>query len=537
MKRLLSLLAVASMFLLAAPVVTPVEPAVAQSKLKKCPKSQSARWHNCFGKLKNKDGSIYEGEWKQGEASGNGTLIWSNGSKYSGEFRESQPNGQGTWSHPKGTRYVGGWKDGEFSGRGTLNASDGTEYVGEWRNNALSGAATVAYKNGDRFSGSYWSWKRDGIGTYVWKNGDKYKGLWKGGVPVDDTLIKPSGFLFRVGSYINEATYSKDGLLIKADVLTTTPVVPKPRPKPIEIILMAAANKKTEPDQVPTPDQMARPKPAQIEVDEMNAPQMDAAPSEPQSNVAEKESLVPEFSKEPSNESLRKVALVIGNGAYQHSVPLENPRNDAEAMTGLLKSMGFDVISGTDLDKRGTEAKISEFVDKAVQSDMSLFYYAGHGIQVDGQNFIVPIDAKVEKASAIDFELVNFSIITDYMGGEKSVGIALLDACRDNPFTRSLSRALGNRSSQVRSGLAELRTQTGGILLGYATAPGDTAADGIGMRNSPFATALLKHLGTKGLEIELVMKRVKAEVIEMTKNEQRPWTNSDLATEVYLGGK
>lgn len=181
----------------------------------------------------------------------------------------------------------------------------------------------------------------------------------------------------------------------------------------------------------------------------------------------------------PSQRS--KVALVIGNSAYRHAMPLENPHNDAEAMTGLLKGIGFEVIGGMDLDKRGTEAKLSEFVDRCAQADVSLFYCSGHGIQVAGENFIVPAGAKVEKVLSIDFELVNVSMVADYMGGEKSGRVALLDACRDNPFTRSLSRALGNRSSQVGSGPAELRAQGGGLLVAYATAPGAVATDGIEM--------------------------------------------------------
>ncbi len=233
----------------------------------------------------------------------------------------------------------------------------------------------------------------------------------------------------------------------------------------------------------------------------------------------------------------RKIALVIGNSAYRHSTPLANPSNDAEAMKALLRRIGFDVISGNDLDKRGTEEKIAEFVDKSEQADISLFYYAGHGIQVAGENFIVPVDARVEKSSAIDFELVNVSMVTNYMGGEKSVGIALLDACRDNPFARTLSRALGNRSNQVNAGLTQLKSDQGGLLVGFATAPGDVAADGIGMRNSPFTAALLKHLGTEDLEIELMMKRVKADVYDATEGKQQPWHNSALRTEVYLAGK
>jgi hypothetical protein len=233
----------------------------------------------------------------------------------------------------------------------------------------------------------------------------------------------------------------------------------------------------------------------------------------------------------------RRVALVIGNSKYRFASPLVNPQNDASAIASLLKKIGFEVLIGINLDKRQTEEAVVKFVDKASSADVSLFYYAGHGIQVSGENFIVPVDAKVEKPSAIDFELVNVSTVTKHMGGEKSVGIALLDACRDNPFTRSLSRALGTRSSQVCSGLAELRSDGGGLLVGFATAPGDVADDGVGTKNSPFTASLLKHLGSKGLEIELLMKRVKADVYDATKGKQQPWHSSALRTEVYLAGE
>jgi uncharacterized caspase-like protein len=234
------------------------------------------------------------------------------------------------------------------------------------------------------------------------------------------------------------------------------------------------------------------------------------------------------------SDTQRKVALVIGNEAYTHAVPLKNPKNDANAMAEMLQRIGFSVISGTDLSKRQMEQKAREFIREARHADVALFFYAGHGIQVAGKNYLVPVDAAVQESDAVDFELVNLDLLSGYMGGRDKIGVILLDACRNNPFTRSLARSLGTRSAQVGAGLAPVRSQSGGLLVGFATAPGDVAADGTDMKNSPFTTALLKHLPTVGLEIELAMKRVKAEVINLTKNDQRPWHNSDLAREVYL---
>ena len=139
-----------------------------------------------------------------------------------------------------------------------------------------------------------------------------------------------------------------------------------------------------------------------------------------------------------------------------------------------------------------------------------------------------------EEETALNFELIDVKSITNYMGGESKVGIVFLDACRDNPFARSLARSLGaNRSASVSQGLAPMSSEGGGLEFVYATSPGDVAADGEGT-HSPFTAALLRFLPTKGVELDLVLKRVKADVIAATKNQQRPWTNSDLSTEVYL---
>ncbi len=229
-----------------------------------------------------------------------------------------------------------------------------------------------------------------------------------------------------------------------------------------------------------------------------------------------------------------KVALVIGNGAYTNANKLPNPPNDATDMNDALVELGFTVIGGTNLNHVDMAAKIGDFEDAARDADVTLFFYAGHGMQVDGRNYLVPIDAKLERPTSLQFETIDADVVLRSMAGPGKTAIALLDACRDNPLSRSFSRSLGKtRSNAVQQGLATPAVPGGGILIGFATSPGDVAADGTG-RNSPFTTALLKNIKTPGLEIQQMMTRVKSEVYTATKEDQEPWHNSSLRSEVFL---
>ena len=231
-----------------------------------------------------------------------------------------------------------------------------------------------------------------------------------------------------------------------------------------------------------------------------------------------------------------KVALVIGNGAYQNANPLPNPTNDANDMIAKLKELGFEVFGGTDLTFVDMGSKIGEFEDAARDADVTLLFYAGHGMQVNGRNYLVPVDAKLERESSLRFQTIDSEDVLRAMAGPGKTAIALLDACRDNPLSRRFARSLAStRSNAVGQGLAVPNITGGGMLIGFATAPGDVAADGDG-RNSPFTTALLKHISTPGLEIQQLMTRVKREVYNSTKEDQEPWHNSSLRDEVYLGG-
>ena len=230
----------------------------------------------------------------------------------------------------------------------------------------------------------------------------------------------------------------------------------------------------------------------------------------------------------------KRVALVIGNSAYQNAPELPNPHNDAAAMSAKLSTLGFKVITSLDGTKVAMENAVRDFVREMTDADVVLLFYAGHGMQVNGVNYLIPIDAKLEDSTALDFETIDLNTILNFMNQDDRISIALLDACRDNPLSRRFTRSLGaTRSAFIGRGLAAPTAGTGQVLIGFATAPGEVAQDGAG-NNSPFTTALLDNIATKGLEIELMLKRVKQEVYESTNKEQEPWNNSALRKEFYF---
>ena len=188
------------------------------------------------------------------------------------------------------------------------------------------------------------------------------------------------------------------------------------------------------------------------------------------------------------------MALVIGNSAYLNAAALANPANDASDIGEALKDTGFELILGLDLDKRGFDAKVREFSRLLPQAEAGVLFYAGHGLQVAGRNYLVPIDARLQTERDLDFETVSLEFILRQMelDREGKTNIVFLDACRDNPLARNLARSMGTRSASIGSGLAQVQTGVG-TFIAYSTQPGNVALDGQG-RNSPFTAALLDGL-------------------------------------------
>jgi TPR repeat protein len=219
-----------------------------------------------------------------------------------------------------------------------------------------------------------------------------------------------------------------------------------------------------------------------------------------------------------------RVALVIGNGSYREVATLANPPNDARDVAAELKTLGFKVTLGVDLDQAAMERAIAEFTLAAASADVSLFYYGGHGVQLAAHNFLIPVDAQLHSEGDIYKHSVNFDEVLKAQEGE-GVHLVFLDACRTNP--------LKDAPASVRAeGLARVGNAAG-FLIAFATQPDNVAFDGAG-RNSPFAQSLLGHLATVGQNISSMMIEVRKDVIAATGGAQIPWENSSLTRQFYF---
>jgi hypothetical protein len=227
----------------------------------------------------------------------------------------------------------------------------------------------------------------------------------------------------------------------------------------------------------------------------------------------------------PTPQAQYRRALVIGNAAYADS-PLTNSVNDATDLATVLRQLGFDVTLHHNANKPTMEKAIDIFTQEVPRGSAGLFFFAGHGVQIDGVNYLVPIGAQFSAASDVKYHAVVADWVLARMDESgMEVKLLLLDACRNNPLGRSWTRTLGR-------GLAVMETPQG-ALIAYATSPGKTASDGTG-RNSPFTAQLLQELGIPGRDIEVALKAVRAGVQQTTKGEQIPWVASSMTGDFYI---
>jgi len=228
----------------------------------------------------------------------------------------------------------------------------------------------------------------------------------------------------------------------------------------------------------------------------------------------------------------RRVALVIGNNKYEHVPALTNPANDARLIGEVLRQLGFDLIGGgplVDLNRDRMENAIRDFAQKIGPGTVAVFYYAGHGIQIRGENFLIPITADLHSANDVDFELVNVGVVLRQMElRESTLNLVILDACRNNPFADRLL-------SDGGAGLAQMRSPRGTVIA-FATQPGDVAQDGRG-RDSPFSIALSKEMPKPNVSMLDMFNNVSADVNASTNKQQLPWVSSSAVDQTfYLGG-
>ena len=227
-----------------------------------------------------------------------------------------------------------------------------------------------------------------------------------------------------------------------------------------------------------------------------------------------------------------RLALVLGNAKYEAVPALDNPSNDAADLAQALRGVGFEVIEQRDATRESMAKAVRDFSARLRGADVALFFYAGHGLQMNGENYLLPVDARIDSVADVRFNTINLNDIQQEMEGNGRANIIILDACRNNPFAEKLSR--GGRGAATR-GLGQIDASGEGSLIVYSTQPNNVALDGAG-RNSPFTAALLKHVATPGLEVRQMISRVRGDVLEATDHRQRPWDSSSLVGDVFLAG-
>ena len=492
---------------------------ISTSNLPACQGKVPANWNQCYGSTEpHRGGNKYSGEFINGKYSGQGTFYFANGNNYIGEFKNSYFNGQGTLYAPNGSIiYQGFWVDDKFVQSepaqqeiavnqtvptvvqpydisksnlpacrpltyihdciGTFTTPSGEQYVGEFRYSLYDGQGTLTYADGNKFVGWFKAGKYFGQGTLFAANGTVIsQGIW-----VD-------------GKFVQSAPAQQ-----------------------------ASVANQTVPAVVLQPDNSERDRLAA----EVQAERKKRQELEEQLRVAQQ-------ATQPNKQSItsgieRRVALVIGNSTYRVS-PLDNPANDATDITNALNKVGFR----TTLIRNATLGQMRDatrkFAEQLKSADVALIYFAGHGIESNRKNYMIPVNADLK----FEYELTDQAydagswlemLETIKSSNSERVNIVILDACRNNNL-------IGSRS--LGSGLGRMDAPTG-TFLSYSTAPGKVAADGSkGQRNSPFTRHLLNVIQQPGLQIEEAFKEVRRNVSRDTNGAQVPWESTSLVGKFYF---
>ncbi|WP_271601714.1 caspase family protein [Bradyrhizobium sp. CCBAU 45384] len=231
----------------------------------------------------------------------------------------------------------------------------------------------------------------------------------------------------------------------------------------------------------------------------------------------------------------KRVALVIGNGAYRNVPALLNPPNDANDIAAALRRLGFTVSLATNASFDEMRRGLIALGREAAGADMAAVYFAGHGMEINGENWLIPVDAELKRDTDAANEAINLQSVMLQVSSTTSLGLVILDACRNNPFAAKMNRSIATRAAPV-SGLGRIEP-VGNVLVAYAARDGTTALDG-DARNSPFAAALLRNIEAPGVEVTFMFRNVRDDVMEATRNAQQPFVYGSLSRKaIYLAGR
>jgi len=459
--------------------------AFGQSNLPACRGTDVARWSNCIGSWTDTNGDKYFGEWKKGKQNGYFTVTYASGDKYVGELLDGMYNGQGTATWKDGEKYVGGFRNGMFNGYGTFTGSN--TYIGEWKDGEHHGQGTHITRAGETYIGEWKEGSKDGQGIFRSSDGYAFIG------EIKSSRRNGQGIFYNPDGSVKESGIYKDGELVTSQYID--------------------------------PDGFARTAKNSAVLPANTAQRLDADKSRGEQTQREQEEKLKIAQPDSlAVQSGKRIALVMGNSKYIQR-PLTNPINDADDISNALKSANFEVIDIREGTLTQMRTAVRQFGDRLLQNDVGLVYYAGHGIEVKGKNYLIPVNADIQRPDEIVDQSLDMALILEKMTtAGKGVNILIVDACREDPVGR------GFRSTS--KGLATMDAPTGTIIA-YSTSPGRVAADGDG-RNSPYTKALVKAMQTPNKPIEQVFKEVRRSVIKETEGQQTPWENTSLSGDFYF---
>ena len=494
------------------------QPDATISNLPACQGRVPANWSYCYGATEPyRGGNKYSGEFINGEYNGLGTFHFNNGNKYVGEFKNALFNGQGTLYASNGSIINRGmWSNDRFVSSAPLQQASSV-------NQTVSTATqqtNIPISNLPACQGSDISRWNVCFGTSTFANGDVYVGEYISGWRYGKgTLFTSNGLVIHHGVWVNDK-FSR-----AADIFSV-PTLPAPNLANQTVQVVAVQPVNSERDRLLAEVEAERKKRQELEQQLAAAKERDQITAELDLERKKRQELEAQLAASvlqptpPQTNAPRRTAhaLVIGNGAYPGSGRLDNPVNDANAISQKLRSMGFTVTTVTDANRQRLVQSMAQFRRTAASADISLLYYAGHGVQIFGTNYILPTDVDQTDPAQATIQGVSLnSVVENFLPGKTK--LVFLDACRDNALQRTNDRS-------VSKGLAPISAAEG-TLISYATKDGQTAADGVGSKNSPFTQALLEHLNDPQ-DIAVVLRKVRERVMKITGGKQQPWEYGSL---------
>jgi hypothetical protein len=453
-----------------------------------------------FGVFVFSNNDRYEGDWKAGKKHGYGTYISASGHIYSGMYNNDKRNGYGTYKWPEGDMYIGEYVNDLRHGRGVYIDDKGNQKEGMYVNGEFAGAAKddIAIAEAEALKQKQFQQP-----AMVSKK-----------TPKIDWLTPASGSDETLSNeYLVKACVDSEVPLLEAKIFVNNSLQVASRGFSVD----------EEGDCKNVVERKIHLQPGENSIIVVAENEHGKAISEPISVY-----LTEMPRAETSNKSAQsRTALVIGNATYPKQ-SLRNSANDAVSMANALETMGFTVTLITDATQVDLKKAIRTFGNELVEKGgVGLFYYAGHGVQYNGDNYLLPVDAEIIKEGDIEFEAVNIGrLLVEMDNAKNDLNIVILDACRDNPYSSDF------RSSST-SGLASISRAPTGTFIAYSTSPGSIASDGDG-DNGLYTQELLKAIKTPNIRIEDVFKQVRSNVRRMSNGSQIPWENSSIEGDFFF---